>query len=78
MAANPFNPEELYATLLTSELAALSSTESLGVIGNLIDLSDDLRITKPGCGMLRDRQYSNRASTGLNRSSGSGPKVPFS
>ena len=42
MAANPPNPTELYAALLTAELAGLSSTESLEVIGSLIDLSDDL------------------------------------
>jgi tetratricopeptide (TPR) repeat protein len=42
MAANPSNPAELYVALLTAELAGLSSTESLGVIGSLIDLSDDL------------------------------------
>jgi len=42
MAANPSNPAELYAALLTAELAGLSSAASLGVIGSLIDLSDDL------------------------------------
>jgi tetratricopeptide (TPR) repeat protein len=43
MAANPSNPAELYAALITAELAGLSSAESLGVIGSLIDISDDLR-----------------------------------
>ena len=42
MASNPSNPAELYADLLTADLAGLSGTESLGVIGSLIDLSDDL------------------------------------
>jgi hypothetical protein len=42
MAANPSNPAELYAALLTAELAGLRSAESLGIIGSLIDLSDDL------------------------------------
>jgi tetratricopeptide (TPR) repeat protein len=42
MAANPSNPEELYATFLTTELAGLSSAECLEVIGGLIDLSGDL------------------------------------
>lgn len=42
MAANPSNPAELYAALLTTELAGLTSAESLEVIGSLIDISDDL------------------------------------
>lgn len=42
MAANPSDPAELYAALVTTELAGLSSAEALEVIGSLIDLSDDL------------------------------------
>ena len=42
MAVNSTNPEELYAALVSAELTGLSSAESLGIIGSLIDLSDDL------------------------------------
>jgi hypothetical protein len=42
MAGDSSNPAELYAALITTELVGLSSAESLGIIGSLIDLSDDL------------------------------------
>lgn len=52
MDSNPSDPAELYAALLTVELAGLSSTESLGVIGSLIDLSDDLEKPDGACRAL--------------------------
>ena len=42
MAANASDTAGLYVTLLRANLSGLSSAESLGVIGELIDLSDDL------------------------------------